>query len=267
MGRRKGFSFTTAKDALQSVDPISVTDLARELETTENKVLLLLEEGYLTLLKESATPFLCLVGRPAPAAMQWLKQALSPLPLVPIIPVSYAMEMLRVGSKGMKRLLLEHGIQVYIDVAMGPMMTIMAFHQMFSLIYPWHERIRFDRQMFFSILAGIDLGGGEKFIRPIPFDVMLEEELARIGKLPEPQRALRAMDVYQAYLDAKSITSVIRKLNKTPTQTRVDQIMGKWRRNRKRHYSLPSPSSSSSVISSATSSASRSTRNPPSAAD
>jgi hypothetical protein len=277
MRKPKEFSFTTAKDALQSPEPISITDLARELEVSENKVLLLLEEGYLSLLKKSDTPFLCQVGRPAPAAMRWLKQALSPLPLIPVIPVSYAKQLMGVKTTaGMKKLLLEHGIHVYIDLALGSMISIASFHKMFSLVYPWHERVRFDRQMFFNILTGIDLGSGEKFVRPAPFDVTLEEEIVRIAKLPQPQRALRAMDMYLAYKDAKSIAGLLKSINKTltPTMIRVESIMRKWEQNRDYPPFKPSPSSSSSsssrsssAMSVATSKAGRSTKKPPSAAD
>ena len=269
MKKKKEFSFTSAKDALQSTEPISVSDLSRELQVTEDKVLLLIQEGYLTLLKKHDTPFLCQVGRPAPAAMSWLKQALSPIPLVPVIPVSYVMQLLGIKTKAMTTLILEHGIEIYIDLVLGQMMTILAFHRLFNSIYPWHERARFDRQMFFSILSGIDLGGGEKFIRPKPYDQTLEDELIRVSKLPHPERALRGMDIYQAYKDAKTIASVLKWINKTPTQIRVDRIIRQWKHRKDKRYASSSSSSSSnsSAISVATSKASRSTVNPPSAAD
>jgi len=293
---KQQFSFKAAKAELESQEPISVADLAVELQTTEDKVFLLVKEGYLTPLKVSDHPFLYMVGKPKPAAMTWLRQALGPLPLIPIVPFYYVREMLGLSDWTLKRLILEHNIPLYIDVAFGQTMTILAFHQLFNQLYPWTERVRFDRQMFLNILCGIDKGSGNTFVRPLPFDKVLEEELHRIARLPEPQRSLRGYDIYEAFRDAKSIADVLKATEKTELELRVDRIMRVWKRRqdkrnsgwrrwqdfideqakeaenerKKRHLpSSKSPSSSRrvSATSVATSSAGRSTKNPPSVAD
>jgi len=221
----KDFSFVGAKEALWSGDGIPIVIMAEELGTTEETVEKLIQYGYLHIVRDHKLRQLRLVGRPKMAGMTWLRQAMGPLPMVPIVPLKYAAEMLDMKERPLRKMILEHNIVLYIDPLLGEMMTIASFHRLFNVIYPWHERTRFDRQMFLNILCGIDSGSAEKFVRPLPYDQKLEQELRRISLLPQPERTLRAMEVYEAFRDAKKISDVVKVAKKTPLQSRVERMM------------------------------------------
>jgi hypothetical protein len=255
------FSFNAAKANTQSDDPISIKDLAKELGVTEERIYGLVNNGYLKTIR------LGVVGRPKEAGLVWLRQALGPVPFIPIIPVRYVGEMLGLTDKGrkkkarqLKELILDHNIVVYIDPVLGEMMTISGFHRLFNSLFPWHLRSRFDRGMFFCLLSGLDAGDGVRFVAPRPYSEALEAELARVAKLREPLKSIRSMEIFEAYRDAKTLASIINKAVKTPVQERVENIMRSMKRRMDRQYERQSSNSSST--SSATSTAGRSTVNP-----
>jgi len=219
------FEFSSAKSATQSTEGVPFEVLASDLGVDVSKIELLVSTGWLTLVRDHTIPALRLVGKPGRAGMDWLKNALAPIPLIPVVRLKHVMELLDVKPPAMRRLIMDYAITVYIDPALGEMITIASFHHLFHSLYPWHERSRFDRQMMLSILFGFDKGDGEVFVRPMSYSQRLEEELARIATLPEPERSIRSMDVYEAYRDASTIASVVRKVVKTPVALRVQRMM------------------------------------------
>jgi hypothetical protein len=223
MAKTDRFSFTGAKQESQSQEPISLRELSLELKCSEDQTRLLAKHGWLTVIREHEMPQLFLVGKPKPAAMTWLRQTTGMIPMIPMIPVRHVAELL--ATRGVKTLLLEHGIQVYVDAALGELITVASFHRLFNLIYPWHLRSRYDRQMLLAVLTGIDAGSGSAFVKPKPYDQKLEDEIRRVARLPQPQRSIRGMEIYDAYKDAKTIASVVRTTVKTPLQRRVERIM------------------------------------------
>lgn len=116
--------------------------------------------------------------------------------------------------------------------------------------------------MMLAILTGLDSGSGEHFVRPKPYDKAVEEELRRVASLPEEQMILRAMDIYEAYRDAKRIADAA-KIRPSQIVKRVDKMMTKWKLKLDSIHQMRSYSSSSKAsaaeISSDTSNPSRST--------
>lgn len=214
-----GFGFTAAKEQTQSDNAISIIDLAKEMETTEETVRLLIDHGWLHLISPGT------VGKPAPGALIWLKQAIGPIPMIPMVPVRHLKELLDTTPQAIKRIILDQNIPLYLDPVLGELISVAGFHRLFNRLYPWHERRRFDRQMMFAILTDIDPGAAYPFYRPLAYDKMLEVEMARIAKLKEPMRSLRAQELYDAFRDAKTVASIVRKVCKTDLQRRVEKIL------------------------------------------
>src|ERR1700735_2961632 len=95
-------------------EPVSIEDMAADLCVDLDKIRLLIQHGWLKVVREHTIPALYLVGNPPPAAKMWLKQTLGPLPLIPFLPTRYARDLLEMKESAFRRLILDHGILVHL---------------------------------------------------------------------------------------------------------------------------------------------------------
>ena len=231
--KRTEFRFQSAKDETSSGDkPITVRELAVELGVLPERILALMAESYLTVLKEKMPREETVIRKPRSAGLEWLRSALGPVPFVPVIKLDHACKALGLRPYDMRRLVMEYNVHLHIDPALGELMTVAGFYAIVNNAYPQYEWHRFDRQMFFAVLSGLASGEPADPNRPMGFDERLEMELARILKLPLAQRDLRTMDVYSAWRDAKTLAGLLTKVlrKESPVALRVNAIMHDWKR-------------------------------------
>lgn len=190
---------------------VSVRDLAKELGVSDPEQLRpLIDHQYLRILELRDYLPDCLVGRPEPAALEWLRGALRPLALRPFLTIEQTAELMHANPDDMRLLCLSYDIQLYVDPVFGEMLSIRQFHKLWNKLRDSRDGARFDRQAMVAMLRNA-IPGSPPRVSPLPYSKRLEMELIRIAKLDEPDRTLRAVAFWEAYRDAKDLLDCTRK--------------------------------------------------------
>jgi len=220
------------KDALLRPAPIprseyiTVRDLAAELKVDPERLRPLIDLQYLRILHAGEYLVDCQVARPLPAAMDWLKQMMAPIHMRALLPVDVAAELLRCDSVDIRKFCLAWNIPMYFDPAFGELLSPTNFFRLFQKLFQVNSgEARYDRQMLLKILAT----GNEQRERtnPLPYSRMLEREIARISRLPEPDRTVRAVALYDAFVDAKTVKECISEYRQTVASPGLDKAEAK----------------------------------------
>ena len=183
---------------------VTVRDLAKELGVSDPEQLRpLIDHAYLRILESREYLPDCLVGRPEPAALEWLKGALRPAVLRPFLSLDHAAELMESDANSLRVLCLSYDIQLYVDPVFGEMLSVRQFHKLFNRLHETRDGSRFDRQAMISLLRRVEHQPFRK--EPLPYSKRLEQELIRIAKLPEPGRTLRAVAFFESYRDATTL--------------------------------------------------------------
>lgn len=204
--------------ALQRSSPVpqseyvTVRDLAKELRLKDPEQLRpLIELQYLRLLIPAEYLADCQVARPLPAAMEWLKQMLAPIHMRPLVPIDIAAELLRTTAEDVRRLCLAWNIQLVFDPAFGELLSPTNFYRLFQKVFQVQSgKARYDRQRLLWMIAVAKNRSEERTI-PLPYNGWLEREIARIARLKEPERSMRAVALYDAMVDATTIEACIKQ--------------------------------------------------------
>lgn len=139
-------------------------------------------------------------------------------PFIPIVILDHAAKALGTDTGHLRNLMRDHRMPIYSDAILGSLMTVADFYKILHIVHPAYEKHRFDRQMFFQILSGLHSGEWADPSRPMAYDQRLEMELAKVAKLPQPERAMRSMEIWEAYRDAwRLIKDVRESVGKRPS--------------------------------------------------
>lgn len=183
-------------------ETISLSDLAAELAVEPERLKPLLDHDYLTVSGPAH------VLKPPPAAMVWLRTMFTPIPMRPFLPSQMAADLTGCHLADLRRLCLLYNIPLQDDPVFGELMSVSAFHRFFESLHHFREPSRFDRMA----LLGMLMQAVPEYLRApktMPFSKRLEKEIIRISRLKEPERTERAMDLWEAYSDAKTVASSI----------------------------------------------------------
>lgn len=185
---------------------IGLHELAAKLGVEVERLLPAIKCGYLRVI--TATP--PVVYEPPPAAIEWLREMLKPLPMRSFLPIAMVAELEALTVNDVRELCLGYDIPIQMDECFGELLTPAAFFKLHSQLHHHREPSRFDRQaMIVALLQAVDPETWKHGLKPPPFSKRLEQEIRRIAKLPEPHKTEMALRLCEAFAESKSITDII----------------------------------------------------------
>jgi len=196
---------------------VTVKALAKELGLRDpERLRSVIEHQYIRLLEVREYFQDCVVARPYPAGIEWLREMFRPLTLRPFLPLSMAATLLSTNISRVRRYCLAYDYPIYDDQAFGELISIRHFHRLFDRVRESNDGVRFDRAAIISLLRDVMHSEGQHDNErsayrpnPLPYSKRLELEIIKIGKLKEPDRTLRAVAFYEAYRDANTIRECV----------------------------------------------------------
>lgn len=185
---------------------IGLRELAAKLGVEVERLLPAIKCGYLRVI--TATP--PVVYEPPPAAIEFLREMLRPLPMRSFLPIAMVAELEALTVNDVRELCLAYDIPIQMDALFAELMTPAAFFKLHSQLHHHRDPSRFDRQaMIVALLQAVDPETWKHSLKPPPFSKRLEQEIRRIAKLPEPHKTEMALRLCDAYQESKSITDII----------------------------------------------------------
>ena len=242
------------RDAFRRNSPVprsdlaTVEELAAELKTPIERLQPLLEHRYLKLVEAKEYLKDCIVARPLPAAMDWLRMMFAPTYMQPIFTIEMVSDMLRCPKRQVRNLCILHNVPLHLDPAFGELMSVRHFNRLYRALYGFEGPARYDRQALFYLLHLRDLSNGNEPPREVlPYSRRVEAEIRRIAKMKEPDRSFRAIAMLEAYDDAKTIAECLEKYG-CIVRENVDRVEAKLAELREKFIGQPSgePDASSS---------------------
>lgn len=204
------------KNPVPKSEYVAIRDLARELRVDPERLRPLIDRCYLTILEMRDYLDDCMVARPAPAAIAWLRMMFLPVSLRPMLSTEMAAQAVGVPVNALRSLCLAYNVQLQDDPALGELISMKGLHSVITALYSNKGVNRFDRQALLCMLSRTTKGAVPKMQS---YSVRLEQEISRIAKLPEPDRSFRAVALYDAYQESKIVQECISKYRAV---TRVD---------------------------------------------
>jgi hypothetical protein len=204
----------TVQEALSRRSPVprseyvTVAVLAKELKVPPARLRPIVEHGYLKVLELREYLDDCIVARPLPAGLAWLRQMLGPTYLQPMLSLEFAALALGCPVKRLRELCAAYNVPIHLDPALGPLLAPRGLHALLTAIYRSKGVNRFDRQALLAMTMRTKSLLGKK-PQLLPYSVRLEQEIARIARLPEPQRTFKALALWDSYRDAKTVADCI----------------------------------------------------------
>lgn len=184
------------RDILPAPDrqpPISLSLLAKELNVPVEKIIPLVEHGYL----RSIDPMT--VEAPSPSALLWLRSWFQPAMAKPLFSLRDLADLLEIRENSVLSLLAAHDVPTVVDPALGPVVSLWGARK--AILECLSDGPRFDRQALVWFLCGrLDP-------RP-PFSEVVEAEIQRIAKLDEPMRSIRREQFLAQWADAEAVAGV-----------------------------------------------------------
>lgn len=193
---------------MDGVETISLVDLARELKIKPDRIPPLIIEGYLRLAESGSTPYNCMVEKPAPAALEWLKSMYAPLKKRPFVPIEDVATIFKLTPTALRQYMLHYNIPSTLDPLFGELVSIQALRRLHQCFLEARSPLRMDRGEIALFLAGI---AGIPFPKKRNFDQRLSPEVTRIAKLPEPQRTMRALKLVTDWQDAEKVIESLKQ--------------------------------------------------------
>lgn len=211
---------------------VTLESLARKLRVPVSKLIPLLDFDYLEIYSRREPLEESLVGLPDPEGMDWLRGMLRPLPFRPLVPLTDVSKLLCRKLDNIRSICVQRKIPLLFDPAFGEVTTMTGFSVILHEIRV-RKIARFDRQAMLVLL--LHLGVGRKILRRkpamLPFHERLDREIRIISKLKEPERTMRAADLWLAYSDAKTVAECLARyygepsLRMTGLVTQLDRRM------------------------------------------
>jgi hypothetical protein len=218
------------KSPIPQSDQIPIWQLAQELDIDPERAYSLIENGYLRVIQPEPMKD-AIVARPAPAAMEWLRQMFLPLRMRPMIPTEMVALFLEMNPSDVRALCLDHNVHFIDDPVFGELLSITAFHHLHALLYRMRDPMRFDRQSLLSMLVHIQkIKAPDSVKNHYIFSTKIEQEIKRIADLPEPERTFHATELLQCYDDAAKTADMMVKNGGGYKYRRLDNLIDNVRK-------------------------------------
>ncbi len=180
---------------------ISLPDLAAELRCNPDRLLPLIEHGYLRQADTNS------VEKPPPAAIEWLRNMLAPLPRKPLLMMEEAAHLLKMPAADLRGFLVHYNIQAFSDPVFGELVSIAGLRKLGQRLESSRHDLRMDaQQLLFYSITHLGVAGG---LHSLPYSVELNEEIIRISRLDNPLRALCAAALIEAWKSAQAVASCL----------------------------------------------------------
>ncbi len=191
--------------------------MARLLDCPDDRIPLLIDLGLLiehTKEGEGWRRVYC----PSGPTIRWIKAMLLPLPERPLFRVSEVLALTEL-SHGPKRnssspvhrphqlfhrLCAAYAIPLHVDPRWGELMSPSSLIRFLDALHGYRQPMRFDRAALVTWLRGMQPKSEVKF--SLPYSKLIEAEIARIVRLDEPERTVRAVALWESYRDAKMLS-------------------------------------------------------------
>jgi hypothetical protein len=218
---------TVVKDYLYEGNggPITVAELAAKLELPVGQIRLLIEHKYLRIVMEKADFNQTVLACPNQRGLEWLHQMGQPLYLQPFIRLDDVHRLLRAAQgrilrkpvEKCRQICMSYGIPIYLDPIYGELISIEGLaklnHQMMIYRFP----TRHDRATVLSfLLNAIPLGFEGRRRHPLKLPRWtqgLSLEIHRIAQMPQPDRTIHAIALYEAWHDSRKVQECLQKLD------------------------------------------------------
>lgn len=184
------------RDILSGPDrqpPISLSLLAKELNVPVEKIIPLVEHGYLRSIDPTT------VEAPSPAALLWLRSWFQAPMAKPLFSARDVADILGISEKAIPALAAAHDAPVTVDPALGMVFSIWGARKLILEVIG--DGVRFDRGAILYFLLG-----GQKPCPP--FSESVELEIERISKLEEPSRSIRREAFLANWMTAEAFAGV-----------------------------------------------------------
>lgn len=206
--------------------PITLGMLAKELNVPIVRISMLVEGGWLHRAaghEQDPLTSSLLLRCPPPTALSWLRQFFLPPQAKPLFTAGDILGLLEEAGVGegvemedVARLAAGYGIPCQYDPALGgDTGLLLSWQSARKLVLEvlaggrrgeWEGR-RYDRQAVLWFLLQQDPA---QALHPPSFIEQLEEEVARVANLPEPQRTIRAEMLLEQWKDAREVVNAFR---------------------------------------------------------
>lgn len=206
--------FLHRKSPVPSPDQITVKQLATELSGGNiDRIQPLIDHGYLRIMVPGDSLATTIVARPMPAALTWLKTLFAPLRMRPFLPVDDVAKVLKIASSTIRSFIVHYNIPIYDDPAFGELMTITGMRAVQMGIYAERHKPRFDRQaMMQFVLKQYGIPSNRV---THSYSMVLDAEIRRVCAMKEPGRTVRAVALWTAWRDAKTIGECLKTYRTT----------------------------------------------------
>lgn len=220
-------------------EQINLNQLAKELGVAVDRIQPLIDHGYLRVMHLSSDPATTIVARPLPGGMDWLRTMFMPLTKRPYLPVADVAAILGITERELRFICVTDNIQLSDDPVFGELLSASGFVSLKRGLVAKEDAIRFDRQTILLILAKLKriTTKGEYYRTPgeYRYSQRIENEIRRVSRLPEPQRTLRATELWAAFNEADTVTECLSDGNpagvalrqlRSKMQTLDEKLMG-----------------------------------------
>ncbi len=206
---------------------VAIADLATEFGTTVPTLWQLIRRGYLRLADKTDSCFTTTIEIPGPAAYDWLRQMFAPLRLRPYLPLFVAAELYGITVQEARMLCLQANVVFQFDPVFGEVMPLTAWRDLGQALFCARRPLSFDRQTLLETFSWmLDFApkprGRPDKIYAVPRSVRIEREIQRIAAMKEPERAMRAIEFFAAYRDARTVAEACARRKPTPILRGLD---------------------------------------------
>lgn len=217
----------------QQSETVTLEVLAKELNVKDvERLRPLVDHHYLKMI--SAQEFLkdCVVLRPLPDGIRWLRNMLAPLALQPFVRFQDAVNLFTVKPDDLRTYCILYDVQITMDPAFGELIALRGFQRLYAYIFRYRRWWRTDRQALLQLFMSAEDKDPYRIRRntPLGFSDIMEAEICRIIRMQEPARTMRAMDLWTAFKDAKSILHCVNLYCNPMTMRRVNSVAQKLER-------------------------------------
>ena len=217
----------TVKDQLiqSKTRPITVRALAEKLGLTPDHIHRMIKADYLCVIMEKTDPNETVVFCPKEDTLDWIKMMHQPLYKRPFVRLAEVHSMLertqgriqhRAAEKT-RRVCLTYNIPIYLDPYLGELITPEGLAALARHMWIYRNPKRYDRVTMLAFLLnsiptwGLPNPNGRRLYVP-RYTKRLELEIVKAVHLPEPERTLRVMELYEAWRDSRTAQECVARL-------------------------------------------------------
>jgi hypothetical protein len=168
---------------------------------TIQRVHLLVKMGYLRYHNEDEEK----ITLPSPSALRWLHAMLLPPPERPLFTVDEVAKITNSSSEFIRKLCATYAIPIHADESWGELISPDSFIRLLDSLFGYRTPMRFDRAALVEWMRGMRRDRQLRY--NLAYSQLINTEITRIVRLPEPERTMRAVAFWEAYRDAKMISN------------------------------------------------------------